>query len=120
MARVNLCRQTGVAATVTLKSVFTDVLGNFAASLKVANADRTTGDETYDAKIQDSPHGLDVADADATWHDLVTFTQVAATSGSEKKTVTDPHYSRMRLVLTLGGTTPSADFEVDIEGLRVS
>lgn len=108
------------AGTVNEPHVVPGIMGDFAASLEVANMDRTTGDETLDVKIQESPDPDSVADGDAVWYDLVTFTQVATSGAStEKIVVTTPHFGRLRLVVTLAGTTPSADVKVLIEGLRV-
>jgi hypothetical protein len=101
------------------ESVDTRILGDFAAHLKLSNTGPTGA--TIDAKIQESPDPPTVADADATWYDLVTFAQqIGAAGTSEKKTVTDPHFSRMRLVLDYGSTGTTADVECKVEGFAVS
>lgn len=115
--------QTGAAKDYT--SVATGLIGDLACSLQMEELDFTSGDETYDVKIQHSPdrepNGPDpVSDSDAIWYDLVTFTQMVAGGGvaqTEHKDLTTPHYSRLRAVLTFGGTSPSAKVTVIVEGV---
>ena len=114
--------QTGAAKN--YPSIATGLIGDLACSLEMEALDFTSGDETYDVKIEHSPdrepNGPDpVADADAIWYTLVTFTQMLAPGGAaqtEHKDLTTPHYSRLRVVSTFGGTTPSAKVTVLVEG----
>jgi hypothetical protein len=59
---------------------------------------------TLDVKVQ---HSVDAG----TWTDLVTFTQKIA-SGTEDKAVTTPFHGKIKVVYTVGGTTPSFTFGV--------
>ena len=105
-----------VAASTNHDSVATKILGSIAASAVWKGLDRTTGNETYDAKIQHSPDPFDIDDDDASWFDLITFTQVTVPN-AQLSTLTTPHFSRMRAVSTLGGTTPSGTLDVLVEGV---
>ncbi len=120
MARTVLLDETGVTTTNTFKSKMIGLIGDFAAFLVVKNADRGSANELYDAKIQESPDPMEgepngVSDLNATWFDLITFTQIADTTGQEKKTQTAPRAARLRVILTLAGTTPSADYKIVLE-----
>lgn len=112
-----------ITATKTYDSILSNLIGDLASSAVWENMDETSGDETYDVKIQHSPDrgvGLEgeVADADAQWYDLVTFAQVTSgATSSEHKDLTTPHYSRLRVVATLNGTSPSAKLTVIVEGV---
>ena len=72
------------------------------AQLDVTAASGTT--PTLDVKIQDTLDGTN-------WNDLVAFTQATATT-REIKTVTTPFSDRLRVLYTIGGTTPSFTFSV--------
>lgn len=69
------------------------------------NAD---GDETLDITIQDSPD-------QGTWHDVASFTQVNASTATERLVLGEVG-SYIRAVVTLAGTTPSYTFELQAVG----
>lgn len=83
---------------------------NASFALELTTLDNTTGNETYDAKIQGR------AGPDGTWTDIpgLTFTQVtgATSGGSMVPTAANapgvklPRF--LRVAMTLGGTTPIA------------
>jgi len=78
-------------------------------SLHVTVANRADADETYDIKIQHSTN-------DSTWADLITFTQVAASTPQAQNTIvasgtTVNRY--LRVVSTIAGTTPSITFHAN-------
>ncbi len=119
MASTIILDVTSLTATKTFSSALVGLVGSFAALLDVKNADRGSANETYDFKIQESPDPMPdevggLSDADATWFDIVTFTQVAATSALEKKTAIVPWAWRLRVVATLAGTTPSCDAKITL------
>ena len=122
MARTVIFDVTAQTVDKTSASVRLGLVGDFAAFLVVKNADRGDANETYDYKIQESPDPMPgedngVEDVDATFFDLVTFTQIVLTSGQEKKTVTAPRAARVRVVADVGGTTPQADAKITLVGI---
>jgi len=120
MARVILYPATTVTETVEGASVRTGILGDFALSLIATAVDATTGDEKYLVTVYETPDPSNVADADANWFLLSSFTLVtAAGTTTEKKTVTDPHFSRFKVRISIEGTTPTANIKVLAEGVVV-
>lgn len=88
-------------------------------NLHVGAHDRTTGDETLDVKIQGS------ADGATGWTDLTgaSFAQIGnvvpdATKGNAytmSLNLKDVNYRYIRAVGTVGGTTPSTAYSVNVE-----
>lgn len=106
-----------VAASTNHEAVGTSILGSIVAAARWKDVDRANGDELYDVRIEHSPDPFDVADADAMWFTLITFAQATGPI-TETLNSTTPHFSRMRAVSTLAGTTPSAKLDVIVEGVQ--
>ncbi len=118
MARMTLLDETGVVADKVFAGQKVGLIGNFAAYLLAKNVDRAEANELYDVIIEESPSDEGIPDAQADWFLLVTFAQIAAgPTATEKVTVTVPRAGRMRVAVTLAGTTPSFDPQVILEGV---
>ncbi len=79
--------------TTTYPAVYTELLDGFAATVEATG---DTGITSLDVTIEESADDGQVPDASAKWLTLVTFAQLTG-DGSEKKTVTGPHFSRLRV-----------------------
>ena len=86
-----------------------------AAVIKVTAADRTTGDETYNFKLQESADNVTFTDCGGNY--AVPVSGNSATLGTlVAKGVLSRRY--VRLASTLGGTTPSVTFKAWLVPLR--
>jgi hypothetical protein len=64
-------------------------------------------DTTVAAKVQHSPDGTN-------WTDVISFTNIAGTTGFEPKAITVALLPYVRSVVTLSGTTKSATVKVEL------
>jgi hypothetical protein len=110
---INLFKRSLTGAGTTYgESVYVEV-SDFVAANVVTAVSGTLPE--VDVTLQDSPDGKEVTDANATWFDLLAFTQATA-AGAEAKSFIGPHFERVRAVVTLGGTAPEATVDVTYSG----
>ena len=87
-----------------------DEAGEFVATVQAQNVGGTL--PTFDVSLQHSPDGV-------VWSAFITaaadFTQLDA-DGSESIKVQGPCHSLVRAAITVGGTAPTADIDVWVEG----
>ncbi len=96
----------------------TDIVGDFIASFEMTDLGGSAT-PTFTPVIEESPSPEEVLDADAVWYTLVSFAAKTA-NGNEKLANTTHHFSRLRVKVTVSGTTPTAKIDIIVEGEQVN
>ena len=109
--RTNVSISGTQTASVNSTAINTGGYNGFVAHLNVTAHSGTT--PTLDIKFQDSPDG------GTTWFDIASgaFTQVTTVDGKSRLVVSNVA-AKVRAVATLGGTTPSYTFTLDVSGIN--
>ncbi len=101
----------GAGATITGESAYTRRNDGFIVGATQRNIGG--GTPTWTVKVQHSPDGAEVTDANAYWIDLVTLTVVSG-NAAQASAHTTRHFERLRAIATYGGTG-TGDIEVSIQ-----